>query len=252
MYNLLIVDDEPLVRRGIKDLVNFKALDIGEVFEASNGEKALEIFKVQRIDIILMDINMPKINGLSLAEQIKSIDKNVKIAMITGYDYFDYAVKALRIGVDEYILKPVGRKDIDEILRKLIQRKLEGLKEDAIESYDGTVEFEDSFEEQLKHVVERDIFDSQFSLTYLGDKMNLTSNYLSTLFKDVYGISFQDYVTKTRIEKAKLLLIASDMKNYEIADAIGFEDVNYFATRFKKYTGMTPKQYKGKVQSNGL
>ncbi|MBN2795847.1 MAG: response regulator [Clostridia bacterium] len=252
MYNLLIVDDEPLVRRGIKDLVNFETLEIGAVYEASNGEKALEIFKTQRIDIILMDINMPKINGLSLAEQIKSIDKNVKIAMITGYDYFDYAVKALRIGVDEYILKPVSRKDIDEILKKLIQSKIKDLKQNAIESYVGQVDFKHSFEEQLKQVVEKEIFDSQFSLTFLSEKLNLTSNYLSSVFKDIYGIAFQDYVTKARIEKAKLLLIASDMKNYEIADAIGFEDVNYFATRFKKYTGMTPKQYKGKVQSNGL
>jgi two-component system response regulator YesN len=248
MYNLLIVDDEPLVRRGIKELVDLKTLGIQKVFEAPNGEKAFEIFKSETIDIILLDINMPKLNGLSLAELMKQENNKVKIAMITGYDYFEYAVQALRVGVDEYILKPVSRKDIDLLLKKLITKMEENQKLEALDQFDGQLDIDTSFDDKLRKVVSEHLFDMDFSLKYLSKKMNLSSSYLSNIFKEIYGIPFQNYVLDQRIEKAKVLLIASDMKNYEIAEAIGYEDVNYFSTRFKKSTGMTPKQYKGMVQ----
>lgn len=248
MYNLLIVDDEPLVRRGIKELVDLKTLGIQKVFEAPNGEKAFEIFKSETIDIVLLDINMPKLNGLSLAELMKQENDKVKIAMITGYDYFEYAVQALRVGVDEYILKPVSRKDIDLLLKKLITKMEDEQKLKAIDQFDGQLDIDTSFDDKLRKVVSDHLFDMNFSLKYLSEKMNLSASYLSNIFKEIYGIPFQNYVLDQRIEKAKVLLIASDMKNYEIAEAIGYEDVNYFSTRFKKTTGMTPKQYKGMVQ----
>lgn len=248
MYNLLIVDDEPLVRRGIKELVDLKTLGIEKVFEAPNGEKALEIFKSETIDIVLLDINMPKLNGLSLAELMKQENDKVKIAMITGYDYFEYAVQALRVGVDEYILKPVSRKDIDLLLKKLITKMEDEQKVKAVDQFEGQLDIDISFDDKLRKVVSDHLFDMNFSLKYLSEKMNLSSSYLSNIFKEIYGIPFQNYVLDQRMEKAKVLLIASDMKNYEIAEAIGYEDVNYFSTRFKKSTGMTPKQYKGTVQ----
>ncbi len=101
MYNLLIVDDEPLVRRGIKSLVDFTQLNIELVFEATNGQEALDIMMDQHIDFILADINMPKMDGLTFADKAKRVNPHIRIALITGYDYFDYAVQALKIGVDD-------------------------------------------------------------------------------------------------------------------------------------------------------
>ena len=88
MYKLMIADDEPLIRRGIKQLIDLSSLQIEEIYEASTGEEALKVFEEFKPEIVLMDINMPKIDGLSVAKKIKLINPYTKIAIITGYNYF--------------------------------------------------------------------------------------------------------------------------------------------------------------------
>lgn len=255
MYTLMIVDDESLMRRGIKLLADLNGLEIGRVIEANNGEEALDICGEIIPDIVLLDINMPKMDGLTFAKHLREKSSTVKICMITGYDYFEYAVQALRAGVDEYILKPVTRKDIDEVLRKLIQQiKTESVNEEVnqIENeIDDFIEGE-SFEMHIKDVVESNIYNFDFSLSFLADELGFSTGYLSGIFKETFGLPFQDYVIKTRMERAKLLLLTTDMKNYEISDSIGIEDVNYFATRFKKTVGLTPKQYRNQVRKRNV
>lgn len=242
MIRLLIVDDEPLVRRGIKSLVDFKSLNIDHVEEASNGEEALEKFKNFLPHLVLADINMPKMDGLSFSEAVKKIDPSVKIALVTGYDYFDYAVQALKLGVDDYVLKPISKKDIEEVLRKLIHK----MSDDALEKEIGPVDYE---EDQMTKLLTEYQYNMDFSLKQLSELMGYSPNHLSGLFKKQYGMTFQDYLIHTRIEKAKRLILTTDLKNYEIAERIGFGDVSYFGTRFKKLVGMSPKQYKEKVKS---
>ena len=88
------------------------------------------------------------------------------------------------------------------------------------------------------------LFSVELSLSKMAGDIGFNSNYLSGVFKQIYGIPFQDYVNRKRMERAKLLLLTTSMKNYEIAEAIGLEDVNYFITKFKKLWGITPKQYR--------
>ncbi len=250
MYKLMIVDDEALIRRGIKSLVNLEKLNISELFEASNGEEALLLFKENLPDIVLADINMPKMDGLTFAKAILDIDKNVKVAFITGYDYFDYAQAAIKIGVSDYILKPVSCDDIENVLNNLIEK----IKEDSTNKFvrkivDEYVKDTSDIDtnpqsELLKKLVVEGIYKSDFSLSKLADELGFSKGYLSSLFKKVYGQRFQDYTLNERLERARFILLTSDLKNYEIADKIGFEDVNYFSMRFKKKYGLTPKQYK--------
>lgn len=252
MYSVLIVDDELLVRRGIKAFVSFKDLHITDVYEACNGKEALEIFTQYKPQLVLADINMPKMNGLDLAKIIKQSDPGVKVALITGYDYFDYAVAALKSGVDDYVLKPVSRKDITELLQKMIE-KIEGeaaSKEvkSVVANIKSTMDSDDSnefsYKEQIKIILDENMTSPEFSLSVLADEMGLSSGYLSGLFKKLFGATFQDYLIMQRMERGKLLLLTTNLKNYEIAEKIGFEDPNYFSTRFKKEYGQTPSQYK--------
>ncbi len=251
MYTLLIVDDEPLMRRGIKSLVNLSDLGIDVVLEASNGEEALACVDAVEPDFALLDINMPKMDGLTCAKALKARYPEVSIAMITGYDYFEYVRSALRAGVDDYLLKPITKKEVEALLVKLIasktakavSRELEGITHSVLPT-----EIRDSQVEQLKEVVEKRVFAFDFTLGQLADELGFSSGHVSGWFKQVYGQTFQDYVIERRMTQAKRLLLTSDMKNYEIAEAIGLEDVNYFATRFKKTFGITPQQYKRQVR----
>lgn len=249
---LLIVDDEVLVRRGIKSLVDFESLNITAIEEAANGLEALDKFKAFDPHLILADINMPKMDGLSFSKTVKAMNPKVKIALITGYDYFDYALQALKIGVDDYILKPVSKKDIEELLRKLIQKIEEEALDEEKEKLISNLNHDayEGYNQDLEDVVKQEQFKSDFSLKKLSKLMGYSNNYLSSIFKKHFGMTFQDYLIHVRIEQAKILLLSTDLKNYEISEKVGFTDVNYFGSRFKKTVGMSPKEYKMWVKKN--
>lgn len=257
MFRLLIADDEPLMRRGIRNLIDLSNLEIKEIFEAETGEEVLQIFEEIRPEIVLLDINMPKIDGLTAAKKIKQIAPNTKIAIITGYNYFDYAQTAIKIGVEDYILKPISKSDVSEIIAKLVyllqvdkkNLETERLLQRILER-EEVDESRDNYRELIQNMMESSYSDSQFSLVVLSEKLDLSQGYLSVMFKRVFGIPFQDYLLQKRMEKAKILLLTTELKNYEIAEQIGFEDVNYFGMKFKKYYGVTPKQYKERVIQN--
>ena len=254
MYNLLIVDDEPIIRRGIKSLATLAEIGISEIFEAGNAEKCLEIVDKEHIDIIMLDINMPNTDGLTLAKMLKEKNKNFAIIMVTGYDYFEYMQTAIRLGVDDYLLKPVNKTDIELVLRRLIDKiekiRLENrLSELSVTSENITTGDNSSFKAVREYMNEH-LFDSDLSLGYMAENLGFNSSYLSGIIKQIYGIPFQEYVALKRMEQAKILCLSTDMKNYEIAEEIGYEDVNYFTNRFKKTFGITPKQFKQGMKPN--
>ncbi|MGX8795049.1 response regulator transcription factor [Fusibacter sp. JL298sf-3] len=253
MYTVLIVDDEPLVRRGIKTLVDFEALKIDRVLEAADGVQALALFEKEAPDIVLADINMPKMDGLRFSERIKSKSPQVKIALITGYDYFDYALTAIKIGIDDYVLKPVTKEDVAAILQKLVNKIEEEERQEAVEEtlaayVQSHGNREDAVRQRIQALMDSGLSDPDFSLKALGEALGYSSGYLSGLFKKHFGKTFQDYLLAERMERAKLLLLTTAKKHYEIAEAVGIRDVNYFSTRFKKYTGTTPRQYRERVK----
>ena len=252
MYKLLIVDDEPIIRQGIKKLINFQEQSISEVYEADDGELALDIVRKQRPNIVLADINMPTMDGLSLAREIKAVDSDTRVAIITGYDYFEYAVTALKAGVDDYLLKPVSRSDILELLSKLVRDlKEKADQRRAIESLDnlkqlekGSCEGNHHYRDMILQVMNHALSDPSFSLGRLAEEINLSSGHLSTVFKQIFGIPFQEYLTTMRLERSKILLLVTSYKIYEIAEKVGFEDPNYFSTCFKKRYGLSPNSYR--------
>ncbi len=125
MFRLVIADDEPKIRRGLKKL-SWESIDTSVVGEAVDGIDALE--KVGRLepDILLVDINMPKLNGLELIRKLREKDAGIQIIIISGYDEFEYAREAIALGVFDYVLKPVNRKE----LIKTVKEATEGLEKD--------------------------------------------------------------------------------------------------------------------------
>ncbi len=120
MYKIIIADDEPKIRRGLKNL-KWDTLNIEVVGEASNGEDALNLVKTHQPDIALIDINMPIMNGLELIQAINDIGGSCMVIIISGYDEFEYAREAIKQGVYEYILKPVDRKKLFKIIESAIE-----------------------------------------------------------------------------------------------------------------------------------
>lgn len=118
MYQVLVVDDEPRHRRGVADMIKVLRPHY-RVFLAKDGEEALQIVEANRIDIILTDIRMPKIDGLQLIASLGNRTEDIKVVILSVYNYFDYAKKALTLGAFDYLVKPIEINDMAEMLRKL-------------------------------------------------------------------------------------------------------------------------------------
>ncbi len=253
MYNLLVVEDESLIRRGIRTFTDFEGLGIGGFFEAENGEEALEILHEQRIDLILADINMPKMNGLEFCRLAKELDPSVKIAILTGYDYLDYAIRAIKVGVDDYALKPFSRGDVQKLLFTLVEKKKEADSFSAVRhavdklAEEAGSEGSPSIRAQMADILEQHLSDSGFSLGAMATELGYNISYLSTLFKRCFGGNFRDYLLDLRLERAKILLLSTQMKNYEIAEAVGIDDPNYFSVCFRRKFKKTPKEFRAEA-----
>ncbi|MCR4651959.1 MAG: response regulator [Lachnospiraceae bacterium] len=121
MKTLLIVEDEKLIRQGIKTMVMRSGVPIEVIMECNNGEAALEILKQQKVDVMLTDIRMPKMDGIELVKRVQDLEPDHKpmVVAVSGFDDFSYAVEMLRNGVREYLLKPVERDKINSVLKKI-------------------------------------------------------------------------------------------------------------------------------------
>lgn len=119
MIKLLVADDEAVIRKGIQTSIEWSLYGITIVGEAKNGRQALEKSLDLQPDIIITDIRMPIMDGLTFAKQIKEKLPHAKIVILSGYDDFDYAKQAIHIGVDDYLLKPFGADELISLVCKL-------------------------------------------------------------------------------------------------------------------------------------
>lgn len=244
MYSLLIVEDESLVRRGLTSLIDYKQLGISDVQEAENGKQAWEIIQQHQPDILLTDINMPQMDGITLAQQVKLHYPHTHIVFLTGYDYVDYLLSALKLGADDYLLKPISKKEIEAFFVTVVGKLEKERKENQIHQVDIVSE-----ETEIEKLIHSQLDNPELSLIKVAEQLGFTPNYVSVLIKKKLGMTFQDYVITQRMNKAKVLLLSTSMKIYEVALAVGMEDVNYFSVRFKQIVGVTPKQFQKGVES---
>ena len=239
VYSIMIVEDEYLVRQGISSLVDFKKFDMQVIGEAENGIEAWEKIQAECPDIILTDINMPQMNGIKLAQLAREQYPQLHIIFLTGYDDFDYALSAVKLGADDYLLKPFSREDVEAMLIKVKEKLDKEKKQQQVHELVEKAEFSD-----LEQAIHDRLADTELSLKSLSFRLGFYSSYLSVLIKKELGLPFQDYLIQERMKRAKLLLLTTDLKVYEIAEQVGFEDMNYFSQRFKQIVGVTPRQFK--------
>lgn len=123
MKTVLIVEDEKMIRKGISVIVSRSSISIEHILECRNGIEALSILEQEKVDVIFTDIRMPQMDGLQFVNQVKQRQYDVDIVVISGYDDFNYAVEMLKHGVHDYLLKPVKREKIEEILVVLEEKQ---------------------------------------------------------------------------------------------------------------------------------
>ena len=122
MYRILVVEDEEIERKAFVSLLKEHFSQSLIVYNASNGMEALEILKDVDIDILVSDIDLPGINGLETIGFAKKINKDIVSLVITSYNYFEYAQEAIKLDVEDFILKPVSIENMCNIIYQIINK----------------------------------------------------------------------------------------------------------------------------------
>ncbi|MGP4038629.1 response regulator transcription factor [Gracilibacillus sp. D59] len=189
---MLIVDDEPLICQGLSNTIPWEEIDIDIVGSANNGKKALEMIRKEPVDIVITDVYMPEMDGINLSKALVDCFPEVNIIMISGYEEFEYARQAVRIGVRDYLLKPV---DIDELLT-LVKKVKQQILKDRNEELDKQ-------ETMLTNYLSQQLFD-------LPDSYNLREK------MDRQAYAFRVMV----IERRNYMEVCSKDKDEELADCL--------------------------------
>lgn len=126
MKKVMIVEDEELILQGIRNILDWEALGLDVVHMAHDGCEALQMWEKEPVHIVVTDISMPEMDGLTLLRKIREKEEQVCFIILTGYDEFNYAREAIRLGVENYILKPINEEELERQLRETVQ-KLEEL-----------------------------------------------------------------------------------------------------------------------------
>lgn len=254
MYHVLIADDEPIERTVLCKVLNSRFKDELEIVQTVNGREAIKLFQAQKFQIVFMDIEMPGINGLDAAEQIRKIDRNCHIIFLTAYDEFSYAKKAITIKALNYLLKPASEEEVIEAVKEAIktitERKINEKnkilnREEILDVYNDTLEHIriGVVKEGILHYIQMH-YKEDISMQDAAEAMNYSNAYFCKLFKQEFTKSFTVYLAEYRIEKAKRLLEDITLNVKEIGDRVGYKDSNYFAKVFKRVVGVTPSEYR--------
>ena len=279
MYTMVLLDDEKIVLQGIQKVCEKE--DCGFLVKGAFVDplKALDALPELRPHLIITDVRMPQMDGLEFARRAKEILPESEIVILSGYRDFSYAQTAMQIGVSDYLLKPIKKTDFGDMLHRMYERLEAKIGQAAYyQVLDGYVRGLVG-EEEVKHVVSsvqpanvaqrpgvlakegeqsptkivrdalyyiRRHYNENISLTDVAEHINVNKSYLCDVFKKEQKVTILQYMTNLRIEKAKELLLHTDMKMYEISVEVGYNDYTYFSQIFKRNTGSTLSEFRKK------
>ena len=236
---VLLVDDEIMIREGFKRLFDWEAHNCEVVGEAADGMEALTQIDDLCPDIVIMDINIPIMNGLKVISLSRIKHPQIAFIIVSGYDDFSYCREALRLQITDYILKPVNYEEfgtcIDNLKISLFENRVSSASEPEKQEERTITGITKYLQEHLAE---------DLSLSVLAEEFHLNPQYISQLFKNEIGVNFLTYLTNIRMEKAKKLLLSTSLSVAEVAEKSGYGDYRVFTKVFKKSEGITPSQYR--------
>jgi len=258
---IMIIDDEEIIRLGIKTIITNSGKPWEVVGEAANADEALAVFENKKPDVLVMDIKMPGIDGLTLSQLFKDRMDNIIIILLSGYAEFSFAQQALRVGILDYLLKPTKPAQLIKALDKaeciingvmqtetsILRKSGQGIVADSNKAMEYGIALADnlnckSFVANAVEYINKN-YAGNINLKKICAELYVNTTYFSECFKKDTGISFLFYLTIVRVDNAKRLIRErSHLKTYEIADLVGYSDTKHFSRVFKKLTGVNPSE----------
>lgn len=261
MVKVVLIEDEELLREGLLRTTPWAEHGFDVVGYAGDAVEGERVILDTRPDLVITDIRLPKVAGstvISGLDLIESLTEKIMCdyIIISGYDAFDYAQRAIFLGVKAYLLKPIDDQELLLTLDKIASNIAHRKEIERVLSQSDTARhfpepaaprpekslgdrYMDAATEYL-----RDHFTDNITVKQVADTLLISESYLTKLFRRKSGHSFLDTLTQLRMEEAARLLRESDLKVYEVASHLGYQDTQYFSTLFRRVIGQTPSDYK--------
>ena len=237
---ILAVDDDMTV----PEIISFFLGKTYEITTATTAVEALGRVRRARFDLVVLDHRLPDRTGLEVLSELKSIQRQLPVVMLTGYGSEWVCASAFKLGATDYLQKPVSAVDLVAAVQRILRP---GVKtDDSARERRVTEEWSNQrclVVQRAAAVIQERYWD-RLSLTSLARQVGIGKYHLSHRFRDVLGISFRDYLLKVRLERAKVLLTTGRVSITEVAQNVGFGDLARFDKVFKRYTGVTPSTYR--------
>lgn len=232
MYRVALIDDDRWAIADIRKTFSFEDYGFTSVDEYSSAEAALETILNSPPDLIVSDIRMDNMSGLEFVRILREHHIHTIVIIVSGYSCFDYAQKALRENVFDYLLKPLDDTQVKNVMERVAAnvpyREKESLPDDTFS--------------QVKWYIDENYM-QPLSLEKLANQFFLNRNYFSEMFSKKIGMPFSQYKNKVRVEHAKQMLIGKQSIT-DIAYAVGFNSASRFSKVFCQFEGISPQQFR--------
>lgn len=229
--NVLLLDDEPLELEQLEYLLQAEFPN-WIIYKAEDAVQAHTINLQNEIHLALLDINLPGKSGIEFGEELRNFNSDVDIIIVTACKDFTYARRSIRMGVVDYLTKPIVESELVRILSKYKETQISSNYSILIQS-------------TLKVIHDR--YTKKISLTDVASVVHVNPTYLSRKFHEEVGISFSEYSIQYRIEFAKRLLLENpNWSISEVAEHSGFSSQNYLSTLFRKIESISPTEFREK------
>ena len=257
MYSVLLVEDEEIIRKGIRNSIPWEELGCRVIGEAGNGEEGKRLIEELRPDIVITDINMPLMDGLAMLAQTK-FQYDYAAVILTGYSEFEYAREAIRNGVSSYVLKPLNTEEMKEALEQAVleskniyylRQRNESSKEPgnvSLLEQEKEGENQDPLVEQVLEYI-GDNYRNKKTLSDLEQNLHYSERYISRRFQKALGTTIIEYLNRYRLQKALVLMKEGRVPLSEVGWECGIGEYKYFNYVFKKYMGCSAKEYQGRI-----
>jgi len=252
MLSLLIVDDEQGIRTGVANYFPWASLGIEVAGICENGADALTFLSRTRVDMVLCDIRMPEMDGIRFAEIVTERKYRCEIVFISAHKDFEYARRAIELGIKHYIVKPAGYEELRDVFTRISseirdrQEAAESRREPETDRAGISASFGVSAGttmcERTALLVEKDL--KNVTLTGIADQLAMSPNHVSYRFHQETGKTFSRFLLEARMGRAEKLLNNPSLRVYEIGELVGYASPKSFIRAFKRFFGHSPRAHR--------
>lgn len=244
-YTVVVAEDEILLQNNLVRKINKLDMGFHVVGQTQTGIQALDLIEKYNPFLLITDIRMPVMDGLELIEKAKETHPDLTCVIISGYSDFSYAQQAIRLHVQDYLLKPVEISQLQTVLANI--RDQYEAKEKEIHST-MVVDSGEASPDRTAALVHEYItshFAEDVNLNLIAGEFGYSQGYLTRIFQAKYGQSPNQYLIRLRINRARTLLEDQKLSIRQVGEAVGYPDQAYFSRIFKRYMGVSPQKYRG-------